>query len=79
MDNEDVGTVTIGAREIYDQLVAMREEVRASTQSHATVAEKLADHEERIRGVERWKYAVPAALVTTVMSAAVTIYTKLGA
>ncbi|KOG22005.1 hypothetical protein [Streptomyces viridochromogenes] len=76
--DNDVGTVTIGAREIYDQLVAMREEVRTSTQSLATMTDRLADHEDRIRAVERWKYSVPTALVTAVLSAATTIYTKLG-
>ncbi|MCI3271032.1 hypothetical protein [Streptomyces cylindrosporus] len=74
MDN-DLGTVSIGAREIYDQLVAMRDEVRASAQTHVAVAEKLADHEDRLRSVERWKYAVPTALATAVISAATTITT----
>ncbi|WP_432118489.1 hypothetical protein [Streptomyces sp. bgisy032] len=78
-DRDDLGTVTVGAREIYDQLVAMRDEVRASAQTHVSVAEKLTDHEDRIRGLERWKYSVPTALVTAVISAATTIYTKLGA
>ncbi|WP_330478672.1 hypothetical protein OG301_26705 [Streptomyces platensis] len=79
MTDPELGTVNIGAREIYDQLVAMREEVRSSTQSHAAVAEKLTDHEDRLRAVERWKYSVPTALVTAVISAAVTLATKLGA
>lgn len=74
----DLGTVTVGAREIYDQLIAMREDVRATGQSLQGVAETLADHETRIRAVERWKYSVPTALVTAVVSAAVTITTKLG-
>lgn len=77
--DNDLGTVTIGAREIYDQLVSLTDEVRASTLNHAAVDTKLADHEERIRSVERWKYSVPAAVVTSVLAAAVTIATKLGA
>lgn len=76
---EDLGTVTIGAREIYDELVAMRGEVRASAQTHATVAEKLADHEDRLRSVERWKHANITALTIAVISAVVTLVTKLGA
>jgi hypothetical protein len=78
-DGQDLGHVTIGAREIYDELVAMREEVRASAQSLQGVDITLADHETRIRTVERWKYSVPTALVTAVISAGVTIATKLGA
>ncbi|MFD3573839.1 hypothetical protein [Streptomyces sp. NPDC058644] len=77
--SEDLGAVNIGAREIYDQLVAMREEVRSSTQSHAAVAEKLSDHEDRLRSVERWKHSNLTALVIAVMSAVVTLVTKLGA
>ncbi|MFE9381769.1 hypothetical protein ACFYMO_00810 [Streptomyces sp. NPDC007025] len=77
--DDDLGSVSIGAREIYDELVAMRGEVRASTQSLQGVATTLADHEDRIRAVERWKYSVPTALVTAVIAAATTIATKLGA
>lgn len=73
--SNDLGSVTIGAREIYDELVAMREDVRTSTQSLATVSATLADHEDRIRSGERWRYSIPAALVTAVLSAATTITT----
>lgn len=76
---DDLGSVTVGAREIYDQLIAMREDVRAAGQSLQGMTETLTDHETRIRAVERWKYSVPTALVTAVISAAVTITTKLGA
>lgn len=74
MDN-DLGSVTIGAREIYDELVAMRDDVRASSQNLATVTDTLSDHEARLRSVERWRYSVPTALVTAVLSAATTITT----
>jgi hypothetical protein len=73
--NEDLGSVTIGAREIYDQLVAMRDEVRTSTQSLTAVSGTLADHEDRLRTVERRTVAVPATIVTAVISAATTILT----
>jgi hypothetical protein len=36
------------------------------------------DHEDRIRGLERWKYMLPSSLVTAVVSAGVTIYGQLG-
>lgn len=75
---DDLGAVTIGAREIYDELVAMREEVRTSTQSLQGVADTLADHEQRIRSVERWKYSIPAALAASVISSGVALITKFG-
>jgi hypothetical protein len=68
--NDPLG-VTIGAREIYDQVVGLRDDVRSLTQTNAQVEEKIDDHEERIRAIERWKYAVPAGLATGVGGAVV--------
>lgn len=76
MDN-DLGTVTIGAREIYDELVATRADVRSSSDRLATVATTLTDHEDRLRSLERRTYALPAALVAAFLSAATTITTVL--
>ncbi|MFE4718244.1 hypothetical protein ACFRLW_17750 [Streptomyces sp. NPDC056728] len=76
--DQGLGHVTIGAREIYDEVRATREAVNGSTQALQAVAETLADHETRIRSVERWKYSNPTALAIAVISAGVTIATKLG-
>ncbi|MCX4572296.1 hypothetical protein OHB41_03665 [Streptomyces sp. NBC_01571] len=73
--SDDLGSVTIGAREIYDELVAMRGDVRVSTDRLTAAADTLSDHEGRLRSLERRTYAVPAALVTAVLSAATTITT----
>ncbi|MGK5728189.1 hypothetical protein [Streptomyces sp. URMC 124] len=64
-ERDHLGVVTVGAREIYDELVAMREDVRSLSQTHEGVATTLADHEDRIRGLERWRYALPVAAVTS--------------
>lgn len=64
-ERDSLGAVVIGPREIYDELVAMREDVRSLSQTHEGVATTLADHEDRIRGLERWKYALPVAAVTS--------------
>lgn len=76
---DDLGVVTVGAREIYDELVAMRTDVRDSLRTHQVVDKTLTDHEDRLRTLERWKYSIPVALVTAVISAGVTLYTKTGA
>jgi hypothetical protein len=76
MSERDPLGVTIGAREIYDELVGMREDVRGlALHSEATRA-TLADHEDRLRTIERWKYAVPltaflgvGSLITAVVQA----------
>lgn len=72
-DQNDPLGVTISAREIYDQIVGLRDDVRALVQSDAEVGKKLDDHESRLRSVERWKYAVPTALVGAIVSAGITI------
>ncbi|MGX1133197.1 hypothetical protein RKD49_005387 [Streptomyces glaucescens] len=76
--HDDVGVVTIGAREIYDQLVGLRDDVRSLVQSNADVQETLDDHEVRIRSVERWKYTVGTAALSAVVSAGVTISKAIG-
>ena len=77
MTNDPLG-VTISAREIYDQIVGLRDDVRSLTQSNEHVDRKLDDHEQRLRALEdlpedtgerltaleRWKYGVPAAMLT---------------
>lgn len=64
--NDPVGGVTIGAREIYDAVLSLREEVRSLAQTREAVDSALEDHEQRIRGMERWRYALPVAAVTSI-------------
>lgn len=70
--------VTIGAREIYDQVVGLRGDVRSLVESREAVDETLADHEQRLRSVERWKYSVPVAAIGALTSTVVTIYKAVG-
>jgi hypothetical protein len=79
MSDRDPLGVTIGAREIYDELVGMREDVRSLTQTSESVANKLDDHEDRLRTLERWKYALPTAAVSGVLAAGVTLARAAGA
>jgi hypothetical protein len=64
--------VQIGAREIYDLLLAtdrkvdqMRGEVSQVAQAHGELSADLNDHESRIRALERGRWPLPslAALV----------------
>jgi len=75
--NDSLG-VTISAREIYDQIVGLRDDVRSLVQSNAEVSKELDDHETRLRSVERWKYAVPATLIVSLASAGTTIIKAIG-
>ncbi|MFF7689712.1 hypothetical protein ACFZB6_26645 [Streptomyces syringium] len=70
--------VRIGAREIYDEVVGLREDVRSLGQEGESVTETLEDHETRIRDLEheRSKYVLPVALITavaTVVAAGLTV------
>jgi hypothetical protein len=78
MTEPDPLGVTISAREIYDQIVGLRDDVRSLVQSNHEVSKTLDDHEERLRSVERWKNAVPVAAAGAIASAGVTIFTALG-
>jgi hypothetical protein len=57
---EPLGVVTITAREIYEEIVGMREDVRAVAQTQSGVDKTLSDHERRIRAVERLAYVATA-------------------
>ncbi len=70
--------VHIGAREIYDQVIGLRDDVRSLVQSSEDVEKTLEDHEQRIRGIERWKYSVPAAALSALAGAVVTIFKASG-
>ena len=61
--------VTIGAREIYDTLVGLREDVQNLTSNNESAGKILNDHESRIRGLERWKYGIPVTLITGIVAA----------
>lgn len=61
-----LGAVTISAREIYDEIIGVREDVRGLRQSRDAVTEAQEDHEERIRALESWRYALPVTALGTV-------------
>ncbi|MER7363563.1 hypothetical protein [Nonomuraea wenchangensis] len=73
---DPLGPVTIGAREIYDQLLAtdrkvdgIRGEVAQVAQAHGELTKDLADHEARIRALERGRWPLPSlAAVISIVS-----------
>lgn len=64
-ERDELGGVTIGAREIYDELVALRGDVRNLSHTHEAVTQPLTDHKTRLRGMGRWRYALPAVATLT--------------
>ncbi|MFK0295465.1 hypothetical protein ACIQU6_34040 [Streptomyces sp. NPDC090442] len=65
--------MTITARDIYAELRMLSAEVQRIGQTMDSNARRLDDHESRIRGVERWKYAISASVVTSTASAIVAL------
>ncbi|WP_113699195.1 hypothetical protein [Nonomuraea lactucae] len=72
---DPLGPVQIGAREIYDQLLAtdrkvdaVRGEVQQVAQAHGELLKDLTDHETRIRVLERGRWPLPslAAVISLV-------------
>lgn len=67
---DPLGPVTIGAREIYDQLLdtdrkvdGIRGEVQQVAQGQGELAKDLNDHENRLRTLEGARWPLPSAAV----------------
>ncbi|MFI6685382.1 hypothetical protein [Streptomyces sp. NPDC050485] len=71
-DNTDA-VVTITARDIYGELRTLSIEVQRIGQVMDSNASRLDDHETRIRGIEKWRYAISASVVTSTASAIVAL------
>jgi hypothetical protein len=59
--------VLITNKDIYFELLQVKDKVNAMTPQSETIA----DHEKRLRRVERWMWALPAALITAIGSVGV--------
>ena len=73
MPPESEGGVFIPTRDIYEKLTVATETLhRISVQMEADRAD-LRDMKERLRVVERWKYAAPVANVISIASLVIAI------
>ena len=73
-DTDEPLGVVISAREIYDEIVGMRDDVRSLAQSSHETTVTLKDHEARIRVLERWKYGIPGVVALSAVAAAVQVF-----
>lgn len=63
---------------VLDELNQMRTDQQKILVAVTTLVEQakdLPDHEERIRSLERWKYGLPIAGLTAVLSAGLSAWT----
>lgn len=59
---------------VYEQVVAVREDVAYIKGT----LESVNDHEQRIRWLEKWKWGLPATLLTSVLAAGTIILSQVG-
>lgn len=59
MAEEDNGVV-ITNKDIYIKVLELNDKVTAA----ATVPQRLDDHEDRLRSVEKWKYSIPPTMLS---------------
>lgn len=70
--------VVIGLKEIYDQLVALNTKVEVLIGDVADQDTKVADHETRLRSLERARWPLPTlAVLVALASAAIAAITLL--
>jgi hypothetical protein len=61
-----LGRTQIRLIDVYAKQVELAEQVRALREQ---LTPDVADHEVRIRGLERWRYSLPLAAVGSIASA----------
>ena len=60
--------------DVYEQVIILREDVAYIKGT----LENVNDHEQRIRWLEKWKWGLPATLLTSVLAAGTVILTQVG-
>lgn len=56
--------VEITLRDVYAEVLS----VKGTVQTMTTVVPQVADHENRLRALEKWRYALPPALLCSAAS-----------
>lgn len=81
-EDNSLGPVVIGAREIYDKLILvggqvndLRTEIRLVQQDISELKRDLAEYKDRLRTVERRVWAIPSAsTIIATVALLVTLY-----
>lgn len=80
MENEPTsgtGGVVVTFQNMYNQLQQLVGELRDVNSNLRNNDLRASDFETRLRGLERWRYALPSSLVIAVGSAATAIVTAI--
>lgn len=73
-----MGYVVIGAREVYDAVLRLTTKVDTQTGLLAELTDQRADHEKRLRALERGRWPLPALGVLLSVAAVVVAATGKG-
>lgn len=65
----DSGGFRVTTRDVYDKVTA----VERSMSDLASAVTQVPDHEERIRSLEKWMYALPPTFILAALSAIMTL------
>jgi len=77
MTDKPLEPVIIGAREIYDAVLALRGSVDRVVEQHAETRSDVKDHENRIRALEAARWPLPAlAIVLSLFTLMIAIIPK---
>lgn len=75
--NEDtdpnLGGVFISTSQVYNTLLEVKYDVRGMNSKLDSSHEKVTDHESRIRGLEKWKYAISASVISSTVALAIAV------
>lgn len=75
--SEPLGPVIIGAREIYDRVVAVGAVLDRVSAQLVDIAQDLRDHETRIRSLEKARWPMPAlAVLVSIAALALAFFKK---
>lgn len=77
MSDEPNG-VYISLRDIYDELVKVKESVQSLANNVDSSKDIQKDQEERIRGLERWRYGLTVSAALGIISLILTVIQTLG-
>lgn len=76
MSAPDELTITIGAKEIYDELKRVGGVIEDMREDRKEDLVARADHESRLRSLERWKYGLGGSSMASLIAAGVSLLTK---
>ena len=69
----NLGGVFISTSQVYSTLLEVKYDVRDMSAKLNSSAQMDSDHETRIRGLEKWKYAISASMVSSLSALALAL------